>query len=92
MGWAGVGQGRSSAFPPLPRHSRSQSALVCFVRAIQTTAARGAGAAPDAFRAAVSVTVSTLRAVEAAAAVRRGAAKFAAALITEMLVVLVRAV
>lgn len=76
----------------LPRRRLFQSALVGFARTVQATAACRAGAAPDAFRAAVSMTVATMRAVEAAAPVCRGAAKFATALIAEMFVVLVGAV
>jgi peptidoglycan biosynthesis protein MviN/MurJ (putative lipid II flippase) len=53
----------------LPRLRLFPSALVGFVRTIQATAACGAGAAPDAFRAAMSMTVAAMRAVEAAAPV-----------------------
>jgi hypothetical protein len=53
----------------MPRLRLFPSALVGFVRTIQATAACGAGAAPDAFRAVVSMTVAAMRAVEAAAPV-----------------------
>ena len=73
-----------AAFDPL--------AFVSAVWAVEATAAGGAGAAPDAFGRAVSVPVAAVGTVEAAASIRGGAAELAAALVAQMLVMLVRAV